>query len=196
MQNLPVTLMNLVVPNSLPIGMKLQITVTLTVLRDVVGVHHSLTIANCLCTLSRRNVNSADAKEVVGMILESCASFQAIILQQKFDELSAKDPNESARSTYKYCASKYNDILYQKLTQAYVHLRLGRYADSTGDLNKALLFQNQCFNLLKNMKYPYYLRIYLKSFMAIFKMQKISSLNFINSHIEIICIEEAMLKRM
>lgn len=118
----------------------------------------------CLCTLSRRNVNSADAKEVVGIILECCASCQARILQQKFDELSAKDPNESARATYKYCASKYNDILYQMLAQAYVHLRLGRYADSTGDLNKALLFQNHCFNLLKNMKYPYYLRTYLKNF--------------------------------
>lgn len=34
----------------------------------------------CLCTLSRRNVSSADAKEVVGMILESCASCQARIL--------------------------------------------------------------------------------------------------------------------
>ena len=69
-------------------------------------------------------------------------------------------------ATYGSCANKYHDILYQNLAPAYLDLRLGRFGDGKSELQTALLIHNQWLNLLKNIKYPAILGIYLKNFGA------------------------------
>lgn len=84
-----------------------------------------------------RNIDANDIGQAAGRLMECCAASQASALTHIFEISSASDPNENAREAYEYCASKYHDILYQKLGQAYVHFRLQRYGDAKLDLQTA-----------------------------------------------------------
>ena len=84
-----------------------------------------------------RNIDANDIGQAAGRLMEFCAASQASALTHIFEISSASDPNENAREAYEYCASKYHDILYQKLGQAYVHFRLQRYGDAKLDLQTA-----------------------------------------------------------
>ena len=97
--------------------------------------------------LMSRNIDANDIGQAAGRLMECCAASQASALTHIFEISSASDPNENAREAYGYCASKsirievkaskYHDILYQKLGQAYVHFRLQRYGDAKLDLQTA-----------------------------------------------------------
>ena len=93
--------------------------------------------------------------------MDPCALIQAQYLKQMFDNLSS-----TAGQAYQNCASNYDDILHKWLSGAVEDLRHEIYNDAKNQVQTALKYHFECFDQLKNVKYPYNLGISLKNFCA------------------------------
>ncbi len=118
------------------------------------------------CAFFHYGTGNPDTVRLAEILIDPCALIQAQYLKQMFDKLRSTDPSVSARKAYQNCASNYDGILHKWLSGAVADLRHEIYNDAKNQVQTALKYHYECFDQLKNVKYPYNLGISLKNFCA------------------------------
>ncbi|GMY34683.1 hypothetical protein FCV25MIE_29925 [Fagus crenata] len=113
------------------------------------------------CAFFHYGTGNPDTVRLAEILIDPCALIQAQYLKQMFDNLSS-----TAGKAYQNCASNYDDILHKWLSGAVADLRDEIYNDAKNQVQTALKYYYECFDQLKNVKYPYHLGISLKNFCA------------------------------